>query len=295
MKVSIVIPTFNCAELLRSTLNSIRLCGCEDIEIIIRDGASTDGTVAQADDFPDLPITVVSEPDAGQYDAINKGLQAASGEILCWLNAGDVFFPGAVGNVVDAFSAVPEMKWITGRQCVAEDVKIRRVGDSVVLVSDLEIKLGLCNGGFSGHLQQEGMFWTRQLWEEAGPLDLSYKLAGDFELWTRFARFAPLYRLRVPLAAFSYHDTNRSITGADAYRGEVAVAISRLPSRIRTLRRTLLFLPLFWRISRRVPVARELFALFFHFVRVLPIRVISFDRAGSKFCVISESRSAWVG
>lgn len=295
MKVSIVIPTFNCSGLLRDTLNSIRLCGWNDIEIIIRDGGSEDDTVMQAGAFDDLPITVVSEPDNGQYDAINKGLAAASGEILCWINAGDVFLPGAVGNVVDVFSAVPEVKWITGRQCVAEDVKIRRMADTAVLVSDFEIKLGLCNGGAAGHLQQEGMFWSEELWAQAGPLDLSFNLAGDFELWTRFARVAPLYRLRIPLAAFSYHHTNRSIVGFDDYRREVRTAIDRFPPRIRLLHKLFSLLPVFWRASRRVPVFRGVFSLFFHFVRVLPIRIISYERRGSRFAVVCESRSAWVG
>jgi len=295
MKVSIIIPTFNCSKLLSNTLNSIRLCGWDNIEVIIRDGGSVDDTVSQVDDFLDLPIRVFSERDGGQYDAINKGFDTATGEILCWINGGDVFLPGAVGNVVDAFLAVPEMMWITGCQCAAEDVKIRRLGDSCVLVSDFEIKVGLCNGGFAGHLQQEGMFWRRELWDMAGPLDLSYRLAADFELWTRFSRLAELYRLRIPLAAFSYHDTNRSIAGKDAYRDEVGIAIARLPSKMRKLHRVFLFLPFFWRVCRRVPVIRGLFSAFFHFVRVFPIKVVRFERRGSKFAPICESRSAWVG
>jgi hypothetical protein len=294
MKVSIIIPTYNCAPLLRATLNSIRLCGWDDLEIIVRDGASSDGTMRQLEDFDDLPINALSEPDSGQYDAINKGFNVATGEILCWINAGDIFIPGAVGNVVDAFSSIPGMKWVTGRQCVAEDVKVRKVGEKILLVSDLEIRLGLCKGGNAGHLQQEGMFWTRELWEEAGPLDLSYKLAGDFELWTRFARVASLYRMRVPLAAFSYHETNRSITGGDEYRDEVNAAIDRLPPRIKALHRTLCFLPVFWRVCRRVPIIRVGFSVICHLFHVLPIRVVSFERKGSKFNVICESRPAWV-
>lgn len=295
MKVSIVIPTFNCAKLLRITLNSIRLCGWSDIEIIIRDGGSKDDTVSQVADFPDLPINVVSEPDDGQYDAINKGFEAASGEVLCWINAGDVFLPGAVGNVVDAFSSVPGMMWVTGCQCVAEGVKIRRVGETGVLVSDFEIRLGLCNGGFAGHLQQEGMFWTRELWNLAGPLDLSYRLAADFELWTRFSCFAKLHRLRIPLAAFSYHETNRSIAGFDEYREEVCTAISRLPQGTRRLHGAFSFLPVFWRVCRRVPVVRGVFSIFFHLFRVLPIMVVTFERKAGGFSVVCKSRSAWVG
>lgn len=294
MKVSIIIPTYNCASLLKVTLHSIRLCGWEDIEIIVRDAASVDGTTEVADDFKDLFITVISEPDHGQYDAINKGFRAATGEILCWINAGDMFMPGAIGNVVDALTTFPEIRWITGRQCVAEGEKMRRLADTVLLVSDLEIKLGLCKGGYSGHLQQEGMFWRRELWVEAGPLDLQYKLAGDFELWTRFARVSSLYRLRVPLAAFSYHETNRSITEFEEYRKEVNLAIERLPHQIRRWHRALSFLPLFWRICRRTPGLRAVFSVTCKLTRLFPIQIISFERSGSKFKTVRETGAAWV-
>lgn len=294
MKVSLVIPTYNCASLLRATLNSIRLCGWGDLEIIVRDGASRDDTVRQVEDFPDLPIRVVSEPDQGQYDAINKGFELATGEILGWINAGDLLMPGAISNVADAFSSIPEMKWVTGRQCVAEGVKIRKIGERVLAVSDLEIKLGLCRGGLSGHLQQEGMFWRRDLWEEAGGLDLDYKLAADFELWTRFARVAKLYRLRVPLAAFSYHETNRSITEAGGYQDEVKRAIDRLPPRLKAMHRGLFFLPIFWRACRKLPIIRAAVGLVCRLIPSLTIKVVSFERKGSKFKAVCKGRAAWV-
>jgi len=294
MKVSIIIPTYNCAAHLRTTLNSIRLCGWDDLEIIIRDGASTDGTMEQIADFPDLPIAALSEPDKGQYDAINKGLGSASGEIFCWLNAGDLFIPGAVGSAVDAFTACPEMNWVTGLQCVAEGGKIRRVAETFLLVSDFEIRLGLCKGKWAGHLQQEGMFWRRALWEKAGPLDLSYHLAGDFELWTRFARVSPLYRANIPFAAFCYHGTNRSITGKNKYDDDVRVAIEKLPGQIRRLHRLFVFLPVTWRVLRRIPLIRDCLSLLFRLVPIFPIKVISFERRGSLFNVVCKTRPSWV-
>lgn len=294
MKVSLVIPTYNCAPLLRTTLQSVRLCGWDDLEIIVRDGASRDDTVRQVEDFPDLPIRVVSEPDQGQYDAINKGFELATGEILGWINAGDLLMPGAIGNVADAFAAIPEMQWVTGRQCVAEGVRTRKVGERVLGVSNLEIRLGLCKGGVSGHLQQEGMFWRRSLWEEAGPLDLNYKLAADFELWTRFARVTKLYRLRVPLAAFSYHDTNRSITEAQSYQSEVAQAIERLPERLRKRHRQLSWLPLFWRVCRKLPLAGPVLRFVCWRLDGLTIQVVSFERQGGRFQPVCKQRVAWL-
>jgi len=202
MRVSIVIPVYNCAKLLGITLQSIRLCGHADIEVLVIDGSSDDNTAEVVSSFGDLVTLFVSEPDGGQYDAINKGMARATGEILCWINGGDFFMPGAVGNAVSVFEACPAVAWITGRPCVAEGLALRRQGPHEVVVSNPEIRYGLCCGGASGCLQQEGMFWRRSLWERAGGLDLRYRLAGDYELWIRFARETCLVRLDLPLAVF---------------------------------------------------------------------------------------------
>lgn len=295
MKVSLVIPTYQCADLLRVTLESIRLSGWSDLEILIRDAASQDGTVEVAESFGDLPIRVVSEPDAGQYDAINKGFAEAQGDILAWINAGDFFLPGAVANVVEAFRSYPEIRWMCGLQCVAEGLQLQRIGEATLLVSDLEIRLGLCKGGPWGHLQQEGMFWRRDLWEEAGPLNLDYSLAADYELWTRYARVTRLYRLAVPLAAFSYHGSNRSVNGRQRYDEEVRQAIERLPDGDRPLHHALVWLPLFWRTCRRLPLLREGLALVCGLVRHPSIRVVFFEGQGESFRARCEAKPAWTG
>lgn len=98
----------------------------------------------------------------------------------------------------------------------AEGLALRRQGNHEVVVSDPEIRRGLCCGGATGFLQQEGMFWRRTLWERAGALDIGLRLAANYELRIRFARETDLVRLTIPLAALSYHETNRSIVERDA-------------------------------------------------------------------------------
>lgn len=295
MKVSVVIPTFNCADLLAHTLRSVQLGGWDETEVIVIDGGSQDHVAAVVESFGDFVTVFVSEPDEGQYDAINKGMARATGDILCWINGGDVFLPGAVRNAVTVFSEFPEARWLIGRQCVAEGLALRRQGRHEVVVSNVEIRYGLCCGAGNGFLQQEGMFWRRDLWEEAGPLDTSYKLAADFELWIRFSRASDLDRLTVPLAAFSYHETNRSILEKDAYLNEVSEVLSKFSDRDKKIRRRLSSIPYAMRVVRRIPVASNLARLLMRRFRQFTVDVISWKRSKKKgFIMRRQRRCSWI-
>lgn len=259
MKVSVIIPTYNCAELLESTLRSIQLGGWDDLEVIVVDGASTDAIGEVVDSFGDLVSEFISEPDDGQYFAINKGMERAGGSALCWLNAGDVFLPGAIGNAVSVFEAFPDVDWIIGRPCVSEGVSLRAIARKEVAVLVPEIRLGLCSGRVLGHQQQEGMFWRRSLWEAKGPLDTTFRLAADFELWTRFAEVACPANCYLPLAAFSHHETNRSMVQREEYNREVEAVLERLSAGDRRRRGLLAGISFLLRVFRSVPALR-----FFH-------------------------------
>jgi len=153
----------------------------------------------------------VSEPDDGQYDALNKGFRRASGEIMAWLNSDDKYAPWALSVVSDVFSSLPQVEWLTSLYPLFWDEAGRAVYCFQL-------------GGFSsrsffrganlpgagwysrGFVQQESTFWRRSLWERAGGhLDGSLRLAGDFELWARFWRHAELYGLSCPLAGYRRH------------------------------------------------------------------------------------------
>lgn len=294
MRVSVIIPVFNSAPLLRRTLQSIRLGDAEDVEVIIRDGASDDGIESVVAEFPDVVTFFVSEKDGGQYDAISKGFSQASGEILCWINAGDFFFPGALGSAVQVFSHFPQVSWLTGRQCVAEEGLVTVTGRATVLISNFEIRSGVCSGGIGGHLQQEGMFWRRALWEKVGGLDPEYKLAGDFELWLRFSGEVDLYRMQNPLAAFSYHGDNRSVRLRSDYEREVAAILGRRSSLQRGFALTL---TAGLRLTRKIPLLRECAMLLMLPFHHLSVGVISWKREGGSgaFTLRLKHVPAWLG
>ncbi len=115
-KVSIVVPNYNGGRFLRTCLDSILAQTHPDIEVIVMDGASKDDSVTIAQEYAKRHpgIRVVSEPDRGQADAINKGFKIATGEYLSWLNSDDRLTPDAIATGVAALDSDPSLALVYG-------------------------------------------------------------------------------------------------------------------------------------------------------------------------------------
>jgi glycosyltransferase involved in cell wall biosynthesis len=109
LSFSIVIPCLNASQFITKTLLSIKKQAYENLEVIVVDGASTDATVKIVQAFEGLKIRLVSEPDKGQLDALQKGLKLASGDIFYWLNADDILMPNSLRTVSRLFVEDPEL------------------------------------------------------------------------------------------------------------------------------------------------------------------------------------------
>jgi glycosyltransferase involved in cell wall biosynthesis len=178
--VSIVMPSFNHARFIREAIDSVLDQDYRPIELLVMDGGSSDGTVDILRSYG-ARLSFVSARDKGQSDALNRGFQRARGDILCWLNSDDLFTPGALTKVVQAFHRHSEAHFVYGKGWnVNEDGG--RLGDSGVLPFNLWKLIHHRN-----FLHQPSCFFRRALLQEVGPIrgDLYYVM--DWELWIRFA------------------------------------------------------------------------------------------------------------
>ena len=204
-KISIVTPSFNQVEYLEQTIKSVLSQKYPNLEYIIVDGGSTDGSVEIIKKYEDRLSYWVSEPDKGHAHALNKGFAKATGDIMAWLNSDDIYFSWTLITVAEVFSQHPDIEWITGRYSF-----IDRKGRLKGLHPYIRTKFDYITD-YNGHMQQESVFWKRSLWQRTGGyIDESYELLIDKELWCRFFRYSNCWHIDRVLAAFRGTDTNRS-------------------------------------------------------------------------------------
>ena len=228
--ITIVTPSFNQAPFLEQCINSILSQNYPDLEYIIMDGGSTDGSVEIIKKYEKHLSYWQSRPDGGQYQALNTGFSRSTKPIMCWLNADDMLHKGGLAAVGEVFSAFPKVEFLTGKR-VGFDVNgdIASYGHidqtwchNLLLNKDLVRKETL-------FIMQEATFWRRTLWETAGSgLDTSFSLAADFELWLRMSRHAALHTVNALTGGFRcYSMEQRCNKSRDEYVEQCCLAIDR--------------------------------------------------------------------
>jgi len=214
--VSIVTAVRNGEKYLEKTILSVLGQTHKNTELIVIDGGSTDGTLDIIKKYQDKIVYWISEPDRGMYDAINKGLKRAGGNYIAYLNSDDLYFPDTVGRAV-AFFAEDKNTYMVYGDCDFIDA------DGNLLYKyrypDFHWEKFVALDWMS--IPQPTVFWRREVHDIIGFLDPTYKMAGDFEFFSRIGRRLRVSHLRKPLAQFRIHGDSLSAKGMETNRQEV--------------------------------------------------------------------------
>lgn len=227
MKISLVTPSYNHAQFIQRTIDSVLAQRGEfELEYRVIDGGSTDGTVDILASYGDR-LTWTSERDRGQVDAINRGLRGASGDVVGWLNSDDVLMPGALDRIARAFREHPDTEWLHGR-CLIIDEHDREVRRWISAYKHYRSRRhSLASFLTENYVSQMTVFWRRAVHDEIGYLDPEIRYAFDYDLWLKLAqRSAPLY-LEDAVACFRWYETSKSGGGFVVQMTETAEIASR--------------------------------------------------------------------
>jgi glycosyltransferase involved in cell wall biosynthesis len=211
--VTIVTPSYNQARYLEQTILSVLQQGYENLEYMVVDGGSNDGSQEIIRKYASRLAWWVSEPDRGQAEAINKGFSRARGQIVAWLNSDDLHQPGAILAAVEAFQAHPEAGLVYG------DVLAVDSQNQVLSLMHYQ-QWGLEDLMRFRILGQPGVFMRRAVLEQAGTLDLDYHYMLDTHLWLRMAQEAPLVYVPRILAAGRFHAEAKNMAAAPRFGEE---------------------------------------------------------------------------
>ena len=226
-KISIVIPSFNQGAYLETTIRSVLDQNYPNLELIVMDGGSRDNSVDIIKRYEDRISYWQSQPDDGQYWAVNEGFRRSSGELMAWINSDDKLHPKSLHTMASIFTQRRDVDWVTGRPNVMnEQGFITWICEPVPVFSQrnyLQKKYD-----FPSFIQQEGTFWRRSLWETAGAtLQTDLQMAGDLELWARFFRSAALHTTTVCTGCFRQQKDQKTANAMALYREEADKILDR--------------------------------------------------------------------
>lgn len=220
--ISIVTPSFNQAEYIADTINSVLGQGYPRLEYIVQDGDSQDDTVKVLEELSGSLAHWESAPDGGQANAVNLGMRRATGDVLAWLNSDDLLLPGSLAYVAGYFERHPQVDVVYGNRILI-DSQGRDIGRWVMPPHDGETLR------WADYVPQETLFWRRKAWESIGGcLDEDFHFALDWDMLLRF-REAGMRIARLPrfTGAFRIHDSQKNFTIGHVHGREVRKLISR--------------------------------------------------------------------
>lgn len=208
-------PTFNSSRYLAESIESVLAqSGDFCVEYIFVDNFSTDDTLKIIQLYQqkllskkinircnDIVIKIISEKDKGMYDALAKGFSVATGDVFAWINSDDIYLPGAFNTVKEIFLRYAEISWLKGVTSYIDIDSNRTERGKNFLYNRAWIRKGLY-GRLLYFIQQDSVFWRKSLYFKTPGIDRDLKLAGDYDLWLKFAQHTPLYSIDQEFSCF---------------------------------------------------------------------------------------------
>lgn len=222
-RISVVMPSFNQEKYLEDAILSVVGQGYPDLELLVMDGGSSDGSVEIIRQYEDRITYWQSQPDKGQGDAINQGFRRATGKIFCWLNSDDLFVPGALRAVGRHFAADPDSPrllhgaWVRLDESGAVPKGIVE-GSGPITAEELKSRDGIL---------QSSSFWTHTLWQAAGELDEQYNYCLDWEWYMRASQKGGLAYLPRIFSIYRDYAETKTASGGTERRQEIAGLVMR--------------------------------------------------------------------
>lgn len=222
-RFSIVIPTLNQADTLEHTLLSIIHQDYMNIEIIVIDGGSNDGTKKIIDKYKNWIDYYVSGEDSGQSDAINRGFSVATGDVFAWINSDDFYLPYTFSRISRSFESNLEIDIIVGSgDVITKECRFLKHVNAMEMSK--EKLLRWLEGDW---IMQQSCFWSGRIWRSSGGVDPSLKLLMDFDLWLRFSKLGKCMILNEPLAAMRYYPEIKTVSLRDLVKEETVYVLAK--------------------------------------------------------------------
>jgi glycosyltransferase involved in cell wall biosynthesis len=206
-KITIVTPVYNCVEYIEETIKSVLTQNYKNIEYIIVDGGSSDGTCKIIEKYLKKINFFISEKDEGMYDALNKGFKMATGKYLAWLNADDLYFNNCISKTVELMEK-NNYQWINGISgtLIKKNLKLR----PLYYYPNIILKNRLMTPCLWGYIPQESIIFTKKLYSKVGGINRKLKYAGDFDLWSKFSINSELISVNIPIGIFRKRNNQMS-------------------------------------------------------------------------------------
>ena len=215
---SIVTPVYNRSQFLEKTIKSVISQQFKNYEYIIVDGGSKDKTLAIIDKYKSK-IKLISEKDNGMYDALSKGFSIATGKYFMWLNSDDFLLDQKSLLRLYNYLSIKKNNWVTGKVSIMNNQSNKIKTYFPLFYPRFIIKNGMAHSCFWGFIQQENTVFSKQLYKKVGGINKNFKMAGDFDLWKRFAKYEKL--ISVPIGIAVHRKWAGQLTNLDYYYSEI--------------------------------------------------------------------------